>query len=277
MALKLAKKSALQVKELSKEEIELIESRKNKVSSILVTQEKPLKDDSPYFALAKKYKLKIDFRPFIEIQPVSIKDFRKQKVEILTHTAIIFTSRNAIDNFFRITAESKIEMPADMKYFCVTEQTANYLQKYIVLRKRKVFAGKKTALDLLDVIKKHKDENFLYPCSNIRKDDIPSFLKKNNYKFTEAEMYRTVASDLSDLKEVKYDILVFFSPSGIHSLYKNFPDFIQDKTRIAALGPATARCVKNEGLILDIEAPAPNAPSMTAALENYIKSANKVK
>lgn len=253
------------------------EDRLNKVSSILVTQERPAKDDSPYFELAKKYKLKVDFRPFIEVQPVSLKEFRKQKVEILAHTAIIFTSRNAIDNFFRIAAESKIEMPADMKYFCVSEQTSNYLQKYIVLRKRKVFTGKKTAMDLTEIIKKHKEEKFLYPCSSIRKDDIPSYLQKNNLKFTEAVMYKTVASDLSDLKEVKYDILVFFSPSGIHSLYKNFPDFVQEKTRIAALGPATAKAVKDANLYLDIEAPMPNAPSMTGALELYVKKANKIK
>ncbi len=242
-----------------------------RISSILVTQPKPANDVSPYFSIAEKYGIKVDFREFIDVQPVSYKDFRKDKINILEYTAIIFTSRNAVDHFFRICQEAKLEMPAEMKYFCISEQTANYLQKYIVLRKRKLFVGERTAADLFDVIKKHKGEKFLYPCSDIRKDDLPVFMRANNLKFSEAVIYRTVASDLSDLSDVKYDCLAFFSPSGISSLFINFPDFVQGGTRLAAFGPTTAKAVIDAGLILDIEAPHPNAPSMTGAIEAYIR------
>jgi uroporphyrinogen-III synthase len=246
----------------------------HKIKSILVTQPKPTNDNSPYLAIAEKYGITVDFRPFIQVDPVPFKEFRKDKINVLDHTAIVFTSRNAVDHFFRICAESKAEMPPDMKYFCISDQTANYLQKYIVLRKRKLFVGEKTASDLFDVIKKHKNEKFLYPCSNIRKNDIPDFFRKNNIKLTEAIIYKTVASDLSDLAEVKYDCIAFFSPSGIHSLFINFPDFKQNNTRIAAFGPTTAQAVRDAGLDLDIEAPMPNAPSMTGAIEMYIKEHN---
>ena len=242
-----------------------------RISSILVTQPKPTNDVSPYFAIADKYGIRVDFREFIEVQPVPFKDFRREKINILEYTAIIFTSRNAVDHFFRICQEAKLEMPAEMKYFCISEQTANYLQKYIVLRKRKLFVGERTAADLFDVIKKHKGEKFLYPCSDIRKDDLPVFMRANNLKFSEAVIYRTVASDLSDLSDVKYDCIAFFSPSGISSLFINFPDFVQDGTRIAAFGPTTAKAVVDAGLIMDIEAPHPNAPSMTGAIEAYIR------
>lgn len=248
-----------------------------KVKSILVTQDFPNDTNSPYLKLAEKYDLKIDFRPFIQVEAVPAKEFRKQKIEILDHTAIIFTSRNAVDHFFQICQELKIEMPPDMKYFCISEQTSNYLQKYIVIRKRKIFTGLKTAQDLLEILKKHKNERYLFPCSDIRKNDIPDFLRENGYKFTEAIMYHTVASDLSDLTDVFYDILAFFSPSGINSLFVNFPEFRQNNTRIAAFGPTTAQAVRDAGLILDIEAPLPNAPSMTGALEVYIKKANAIK
>lgn len=248
-----------------------------KVKSILVTQDPPNDPNSPYLKLAEKYNLKIDFRSFIQVEPVSVKEFRKQKIEILDHTAVIFTSRNAVDHFFSICKELKIEMPPDMKYFCISEQTSNYLQKYVVIRKRKIFTGQKTAQDLIEIIKKHKNEKFLFPCSNIRKNDLPDFLNSNGYKFTEAVMYQTVESDLSDLHDVFYDIIAFFSPSGISSLLTNFPDFKQNNTRIAAFGPTTAKAVEDAGLILDIEAPLPNAPSMAGALELYIKEANNIK
>jgi uroporphyrinogen-III synthase len=241
------------------------------IRSILVTQPKPATDVNPYFSLAEKYNIRVDFREFIDVQGVPYKDFRKDRVNILDHTAVIFTSRNAVDHFFRICQEAKLEMPAEMKYFCISDQTANYLQKYIVLRKRKLFVGLRTAADLFEVIKKHKGEKFLYPCSDIRKDDLPEFMRANNLKFTEAVIYRTVASDLSDLSDVKYDCLAFFSPSGISSLFVNFPDFVQDGTRIAAFGPTTAKAVRDANLILDIEAPMPNAPSMTGAIEAYIR------
>lgn len=251
-------------------------SRLEKVSSILVSQPEPKDDDSPYRKLSEKYKIKIDFRPFIHIEPVSLKDFRKQKVEVLNHSAVIFTSRNAVDHFFNLCKEMKIEMPADMKYFCISDQTANYLQKYIVIRKRKIFTGSKTAQDLIEILKKHKNEKYIFPCSNIRKNDIPDFLTQNGYKFTEAIIYNTVASDLSDLANVNYDIIAFFSPSGINSLFVNFPNFKQNKTRIAAFGPTTAQAVKDAGLALDIQAPMPDAPSMTGALEAYIRAANNL-
>lgn len=257
---------------------EIVKDRMRKVKSILVTQEAPPADaNSPYLKLTEKYNVKVDFIPFIQVEAVPVKEFRKQKIEILNHTAIIFTSRNAVDHFFQICAELKIEMPPEMKYFCISEQTSNYLQKYIVIRKRKIFTGQKTAQDLIEIIKKHKGEKYLFPCSDIRKNDLPDFLKQAGYEFTEAIMYHTVASNLSHLKDVFYDILAFFSPSGINSLFVNFPEFKQNNTRIAAFGPTTAKAVRDAGLILDIEAPLPNAPSMTGALELYIRKANGIK
>lgn len=256
---------------------ETAQDRMRKVKSILVTQEAPTDPASPYFKLAEKFNVKIDFRPFIQVEPLPAKEFRKQKIEILHHTAIIFTSRNAVDHFFTIAQELKLEMPPEMKYFCISEQTSNYLQKYIVIRKRKIFTGLKNTQELLEIIKKHKNEKFLFPCSDIRKNDIPDFLKNNGFNYTEAIIYNTVAADLSDLKNVYYDILAFFSPSGINSLFVNFPDFKQNNTRLAAFGPTTAKAVRDAGLILDIEAPLPNAPSMTGALELYIKKANGIK
>ncbi len=248
----------------------------DKVRSILVSQPKPTNKKSPYFSLAEKYNLQIDFRPFIQVEPIGVKDFRQQKVDVLDHTAVIFTSRNAVDHFFNICKELKVEMPADMKYFCISEQTANYLQKYIVIRKRKIFTGSRTALDLIEILKKHKNEKYIFPCSNIRKNDIPDFLKNNEYAYSEAVIYKTVASDLSDLADVNYDVIAFYSPSGINSLFVNFPDFKQNKTRIAAFGPTTAKAVRDAELNLDIQAPLPNAPSMTGALEVYIKKANNI-
>nr|WP_293835603.1 uroporphyrinogen-III synthase [uncultured Arsenicibacter sp.] len=251
-------------------------SRLTKVSKVLVTQSRPADEKSPYFDLASKFNITIDFRPFIQIQGVSYKDFRRQKINILDHTAIIFTSRNAIDHFFRICQEGRIEVPADMKYFCISEQTANYLQKYIVIRKRKIFSGTKTAVELFDLIKKHKTEKFLFPCSNIRHNDIPEFMDISGLHLTEAVMYETVSTDLSDVDIQSFDIIAFFSPSGVTSLFNNFPEFKQNDIRMAAFGPTTAKAITEAGLILDIEAPLPNAPSMTGALELYIKKANNL-
>jgi len=246
------------------------------VKSILVSQPKPSDPNSPYYKLAEKYNLKIDFRKFIEIDPVDIREFRKQKVNILDHTAVIFTSRNAIDHFFRLARESNLEIPTDMKYFCISETTANYLQKYIIVRKRKIFTGRRSAGDLLKVIRKYKGEKFIFPCSDIRTDDIPNFLNENGYDWSEATIYRTIAADLSDLDNVTYDVIAFFSPSGIESLFQNFPKFKQNNTRIAAFGPTTSKAVRSADLVLDIQAPLPSAPSMTGALEVYIKEANNL-
>jgi uroporphyrinogen-III synthase len=239
-----------------------------KVKTILVTQPRPETDKSPYFDLAKKYSLKIDFRPFIQVEPISAKDFRKDKVNIPEHTAVILTSRNAADHFFRMCTELRITVP-------VSESTAYYLQKFVVFRKRKIFFGKQTITDLMDVLKKHKKEKFLVPCTDIHKQEIFETLEAQNINFTKAVIYKTVASDLSDLEKVNYDVLVFFSPSGITSLLKNFPKFKQNNTRIAAFGPTTTQAVLDAGLRLDIQAPVPAAPSMTMALEQYIKKANK--
>ncbi len=246
-----------------------------KVKSILVTQPKPETDKSPYYDLAKKYNVKIDFRPFIHVEPIAAKDFRKDRVNILDYSAVIFTSRNAADNFFRICVEMRVNVPESMKYFCVSESTAFYLQKFVVYRKRKIFYGKQTINDLMDVIKKHRKEKFLVPCTDIHKQEIFETLEANEIEFTKAVIYKTVASDLSDLANVNYDVLVFFSPSGIKSLFKNFPKFKQSNTRIAAFGPTTAQAVLDAGLRLDISAPVPAAPSMTMALEQYIKKNGK--
>lgn len=241
------------------------------VKSILVSQPEPKSDKSPYFGLAEKYGLKIDFRPFIHVEGVDSKEFRKERINVLEHSAVILTSRNAVDHFFRICSEMRISVPDSMKYFCISESTAYYLQKYVVYRKRKIFHGKQRFTDLMDVIKKHKNETFLLPCSDIHKQEISDILNKHEIKFTKAILYRTVASDLSDLADVNYDMLVFFSPSGINSLLKNFPDFKQNSTLIAAFGPTTAKAVQEAGLDLNVHAPQPNAPSMTMAIEQHIK------
>ena len=247
------------------------------IKTILVSQPKPEGDKSPYFDLAEKYKLKIDFRPFIHVEGVAVQEFRTQKIDFKDHTAVILTSKTAVDHFFRIAEETRFEVPDTMKYFCISEAVALYLQKYVTYRKRKIFFGKQTIEDLVDPIKKHKGEKFLLPCTDILQDKIPLTLEDAKIPFTKAMLYRTVASDLSDLEDVYYDMLVFFSPGGIESLFKNFPDFKQNKTLIAAFGPTTANAVVKNNLRLDVHAPMPNAPSMTAAIENFIEEHNKKK
>ncbi len=248
---------------------------KGKVKSILVTQAKPEADKNPYIDLAKKFNLKIDFRPFIQIEGISAIDFRKDRINFLDYPSVILTSRNAADHFFRMCADMRITVPETMKYFCVSESTAYYLQKFVIYRKRKIFFGKQTVFDLMDVIKKYREDRFLVPCTDIHKQDIFELLDEEKIAYTKAVIYKTVASDLSDLAKVNYDVLVFFSPSGIKSLLKNFPKFKQSTTRIAAFGPTTAQAVLDAGLRLDIQAPVPAAPSMTMALENYIRKTNK--
>lgn len=247
------------------------------VKTILVSQPKPEGEKSPYFDLAEKYKLKIDFRPFIHVEGVDVQEFRTQKVNIAEHTAVILTSKVGVDHFFRMTKEVRFEVPDTMKYFCISEAIALYLQKYVTYRKRKIFFGKQTINDLVEVMKKHKNEKFLLPCTDILRDNIPETITEHKINFTKAILYRTVASDLSDLEDVYYDMLVFFSPGGIESLFKNFPDFKQNKTLIAAFGPTTAQAVLKNDLRLDVHAPQPNAPSMPAAIEQYIKNDSKKK
>ncbi|MBK6525066.1 MAG: uroporphyrinogen-III synthase [Crocinitomicaceae bacterium] len=245
------------------------------VKTILVSQPKPETEKSPYFDLADKYKLKIDFRPFIQVEGVNTKDFREQKVDLTKFTGVIFTSKTGVDHFFRIAEESRFKVPETMKYFCLSEAIAFYLQKYVVYRKRKIFYGKSTIAELAEILKKHKGENFLLPCSDILKQDIPATLTATNISYTKVVLYRTVAADLSDLSDVKYDLLVFFSPAGIESLFKNFPKFKQNTTCIAAFGPTTANAVLKHNLRLDIHAPQPAAPSMTMAIEQFIKNGSK--
>ena len=247
-----------------------------KIKKVLVSQPKPATEKSPYFDLAEKYNLKLEFRPFIKVEGVTVKEFRQEKVNILDHTAIIFTSRTAIDHFVRICGELRVTVPDTMKYFCISEATAFYLQKYIVYRKRKIFYGDKKVDDMTKILLKHKTENFLVPLSDIHKENIPALLDQLHLKYTKAILYKTVASDLSDIQNLKeYDIIAFYTPSGIKSLFQNFPDFVQDTTIIAAFGPATAEAVEEAGLRLDIQAPTAKCPSMTMAIEEFIKKYNK--
>ncbi|MGJ8591868.1 MAG: uroporphyrinogen-III synthase [Aquaticitalea sp.] len=248
-----------------------------KVKTILVSQPEPKIENSPYFDLQEKQKVKIDFRPFIHVEGVAAKDIRQQKVDLNHYTAIILTSRNSVDHFFRVADEMRFKVPDSMKYFCQSEAVAFYLQKYVVYRKRKIYVGKREFQDLSPLIKKYKDESFLLPTTDKLKDEVPELLNSLNIKWKEAIFYRTVISDLSDLADVYYDILVFFSPSGIESLFHNFPDFKQNDTRIAAFGSTTCKAVEEHGLRCDIAAPAPDTPSMTMALEKYIEKANKGK
>ena len=245
-----------------------------KIKSILISQPKP--ERSPYFDLEKKYNLQIDWRPFIQVEPVTEKEFRKQRIRPDEYTSIIFTAKGSIDHFFRMCEEMRIKMSADTKYFCLSEAIANYLQKFIVYRKRKVFAGKRLIQDLKTPLMKHREkEKFLLPCSNLGAKAVVDFLEENEFNWQDAMMYRTVAADLSDLENVTYDVLVFFSPLGIKSLYENFPDFKQNETRLAIYGKTTAKAVLDKGLTINIPAPAPDTPSMTMALQKYLKVSNK--
>ena len=246
-----------------------------KVKTILVSQPEPKVENSPYFDLIEKQKVKIDFRPFIHVEGVSSKDVRSQKVDLTNYTAIILTSRNAVDHFFRISEEMRFKVPDSMKYFCQSEAVAFYLQKYVVYRKRKIYVGKRTFQELTPLIKKYKNEKFLLPSSDKLKPTVPTILDDLSVNWKQATFYKTVVSDLSDLRNVYYDILVFFSPSGIKSLLENFPDFEQNNTRIAVFGNTTIQAATDNGLRVDIKAPTPDTPSMTMALEKYIKEVNK--
>lgn len=249
-----------------------------KIKKVLVSQPKPASEKSPYFDIAEKYGVKIDFRPFIKVVSVTAKEVRQQKVSILDFTAVIFTSRHAIDHFFHLCAEMRINIPETMKYFCVTEQVALYIQKYVQYRKRKVFFGNTGKIeDLMTSILKHKTEKYLVPVSDVHNDDIKNLLDKNKIQHTEVVMYRTVSNDFTEDEEFDYDMLVFFSPSGVSSLKKNFPDFEQKDIKIGTFGITTAQAVRDAGLRLDLEAPTVKAPSMTAALEMFIKENNKGK
>ena len=246
-----------------------------KIKKILVSQPEPQSEKSPYLELAQKHSLKFDFRPFITIEGVAAKEFRQQKVDILEHSAVVFTSKTAIDHFFRICEEMRVTVPESMKYFCITESVALYLQKYIVYRKRKIFYGNNTFQDLMDVILKHKEEKFLVPLSDVHKPEIPKTLDKAKVKYNKVILYKTISSNLTDLGQMSYDLLVFYSPNEIKSLFDNFPTFIQGEIKVAAFGPTTAKAVKDGGLRLDVQAPTPQCPSMTQALDEFIKKHNK--
>lgn len=246
-----------------------------KVKTILISQPEPKVENSPYFDLIDRQKVKIDFVPFIHVEGVSGKDVRSQKIDLKDYTAIILTSRNSVDHFFRIAEELRFKVPDSMKYFCQSEAVAFYLQKYVVYRKRKIYVGKRTFTELSPLIKKYKSEKFLLPTSDKLKPEVPQVLNDLKVDWTESVFYKTVISDLSGLRDVFYDVLVFFSPSGIDSLFENFPDYKQNNTRIAVFGNTTVKAVLEKGLRVDIQAPTPETPSMSMALEKYIKEANK--
>jgi len=248
------------------------------IKKILVSQPQPSSEKSPYYDIAKKYGVELVFRPFIKVEGLSAKEFRQQKINILDYTAVVFTSRHAIDNFFNIAKEMRVEIPEDMKYFCVTETIALYIQKYAQYRKRKVFFGNTGKIDdLIPAILKHKTEKYLIPLSSVHNDDIKKLLDSKEITHTECVMYRTVTNDFTEdeVKNFDYDMMIFFSPTGIQSLIKNFPNFEQGDIAIATFGPSTAQAVKDNKLRLDLQAPTKDAPSMTAALDKYLKTHKK--
>lgn len=265
----MAKVESVQIKSNGKKEM--------KVNSILITQPHPETDKSPYFDLAKKFNLQLEFHPFILVQGVDGKEFRKQRIDIMEHTAIIFNSRNAVDHFFRICEELKVKVSQDMKYFCVTEAVALYLQKFILYRKRKVFFSADGSTDgLLEVIGKHKhNESFILPVSDNGKNEISLFLTTNNIKFVEATLYRTISNDITPVMKNNFDLIVFFSPFSVQTLFTHNPAFKQNGTLIGAFGPTTSKAIEECGLRLDIKAPAPNMPSMVSALEQYLETIKK--
>ena len=245
------------------------------VKTILVSQPQPAKR-SPYFNLEEKYGIKVDFRPFIHVEGISYKEFRKQRLRIEDFTSIVLTSKTSVDHFFRVCEEMRYKMPQDTKYFCTSEAIALYLQKFIVYRKRKVFFGQRTLADLAPYLTKHKKkENFLIPCSDGGKASFETYMTKNEFKFSMGHMYKTVSSDLSDLSDITYDMLVFFSPLSIKSLYENFPTFLQNDTRFAVYGLKTLKAVEDRGLEINIKAPNEVTTSMTTAIGNYLKTSNE--
>lgn len=245
-----------------------------KVKKILVSQPKPTSEKSPYYEIAQKYGVDIEFRPFIKVEGLTAKEFRQSKIAIQDYTAIIFTARTAIDHFFRLCEEMRVTIPDTMKYFCTTESIALYLQKYTIYRKRKIFHADTGKLaDLIPFLVKHNKEKYLYAVSDVHKDET-NLLDNHKINYTKAVMYRTVSNDFGPDEKFDYDMLIFFSPSGIASLLKNFPKFQQDEIKIGCFGATTAKAVKDAGLRLDVEAPSVKAPSMTAALENFLKEEN---
>ena len=247
-----------------------------KIKKILLSQPEPLEGEkSPYTPLIQKYDLQIDYHKFFRIEGVTSKEFRKQRIHILDYSAIIMTSRNAVDHFFRIAKEVRVDVPETMKYFCVSEAIAYYLQKYVQFRKRKIFHGKLHFNDLADLIKKHKTEKFLIPCSDITKNEVPGFMEELGVEYQKAIIYKTVPNDLRFLNLKSYDLMVFFSPMGIKSLFKNFPDYVQGEQCIGAFGSTTVQSIKDANLRVDIHAPTPACPSMTMAIENFIVNAAK--
>ncbi len=257
-------------------DLSLVE-RKRKVKSILVSQPEAQVGNVPYIQLAEKHRIKLDFRPFIEVKGVSAAEFRKDKISIVEFKSFIFTSRNAIENFFRMCEEMRVTINPNWKFFCTSEAVAFYLQKFIPYRKRKIYPAKSNINDLVPMLKKQRGEHFLMPTSDVLNPEVPAALEAANIKWTRAVMFQTVAADLSDLKEVTYDMLVFFSPEGIKSLFKNFPGFVQKGTRIAAFGSTTHQAAQEHNLILDVTVPSPKFASMAQALEAYVDEANKGK
>ena len=248
-----------------------------KVKTILVSQPEPKVDNSPYFELQQKHKVKIDFRPFIHVEGVNAKEIRLQKIDLNNFSAIILTSKNSVDHFFRVADEMRYKIPEGLKYFCQSEAIAFYLQKYVVYRKRKIYVGQKDFIDLTTLLKKYKEEKFLLPASDQLNAEAKIILDDLKVNWTQAVFYKTVMSDLTDLSDVYFDILAFFSPTGIKSLFKNFPDFKQNNTRIAVFGSSTQKEALEHGLRVDIMAPTPEAPSMTMAIDKYIAKENKEK
>ena len=247
-----------------------------KIKKLLISQPKPASEKSPYYDIAKKYGVNIEFRPFIKVEGLTPKEFRQQKISIPEYTAVIFTARTAIDHFFKLCEGLRVTIPETMRYFCVTESIALYLQKYIVYRKRKIFYGNSGKLDdLIPALLKHSSEKFLLPVSDVHNEEHTAILDKYKLNYTRAIMYRTVSNDFKPEEKFDYDMLVFFSPAGIASLMKNFPNFEQQDIRIGCFGPTTAKAVRDAGLRLDLEAPTPEMPSMTAAIEKYLKEMSK--
>jgi uroporphyrinogen-III synthase len=247
-----------------------------KVKNILVSQPEPLElDKSPYGDLIRKYSVNIDFHKFFKVEGVSSREFRNDKVYLNEFTAVIFNSKNAVDNFFRIAKEVRVDVPESMKYFCISESIAYYLQKYVQFRKRKIFHGDQNLVQLMEVIKKHRTEKFLLPCSDVHNKELPNLLEAANIEYREAILYRTVSDDLSSINLEKYDLIVFFSPQGIKSLFNNFPDFLQGTKLLAAFGPSTATAASEAGLAVEIIAPTNTAPSMTMAIDQYLSKSNK--